>query len=134
MSWLFRVVLILAAGFAPAIAAAEGPPRPLSPLHPLAGTRDGFVSPTLAGDWRGRIAVNGWLMNEVDVWLEEGGGSAHINLGLGWLITNLEYYYPVDVEIRKGSFGAFATTLFFNLEGSIPVDGILLQEIPWKGP
>jgi hypothetical protein len=35
-----------------------------------------------------------------------------------FLIDNLKYMVPIDGEVRKGSFGFFAHTLFFKIEGN----------------
>jgi hypothetical protein len=96
-------------------ASAPEEAHPLSPLFPRAGSWDGFVAPTFAGDWRARIALNAWLPNELPVTIKEGGRQEDVTLTLSFLLNNLKYYYPVDVEIRKGSFGVFAHTLFWKL-------------------
>ena len=100
---------------------------PLSPLHPRAGTWDGFVAPTLAGDWRVRIGVNAWLPNELPITIKEGGQQEDVTLTLSFLLNNLKYYYPPEVEVRKGSFGAFANMLFWKLRGANQILGGLAE-------
>ena len=110
-----RVLVVFAAGFLSGVAAGDD--QSLSPLHP--GPAEGFLALHFDGPWRGRIALNAPLFNEIDIEIDSGTGKDDVNLGLGWLLTNLEYIFPVDFEVRKGSFGAFVHTLFVDLSGAV---------------
>jgi hypothetical protein len=145
MSWPLRTLVILLSALVPLLGSADELPadsgvavaqvapevvQPLSPLHP--GPAEGFVAPNFAGPWRTRIALNVPLFNEIDIGIDSGNVSDEINLGLGWLLTNLKYIFPIDVEVRKGSFGVFAHTLFFKLEGSPELSERREHELRWS--
>ncbi len=152
MSWLVRAASIVVGVLLPLLGTADNPTagggevsvqvapeeavqvapeevQPLSPLHP--GPAEGFVAPNFAGPWRTRIALNVPLFNEIDIGIDSGNVSDEINFGLGWLLTNLKYIFPVDFEVRKGSFGVFAHTLFFKLEGSSELSERREHELKW---
>jgi hypothetical protein len=155
MSWLLRAIPIVAGVLLPLLGSADDPTAggsgeavqvasdeavdvapeelpPLSPLHP--GPAEGFIAPSFGGPWRGRIALNVPLFNEIDIELDSGTVSDDLNLGLGWLLTNLKYIFPVDFEVRKGSFGAFVHTLFVHLDGATEITGRREHQLEWSDP
>jgi hypothetical protein len=121
--WLLSGVALLMAGLAPAAALAEEPT--MSALNPNAHAPLGFIGPTFDGDWRFRIAINGWAPNVIHIEAKTDEGSGYLDEDLGWLLRNLEYYVPIDFEVRKGSFGAFFHTLFLGLGGEAELIGPL---------
>ncbi|GAG20842.1 unnamed protein product, partial [marine sediment metagenome] len=54
------------------------------------------------GDWRFRIAINGWAPNVIRIEAKTDEGSGYLDEDLGWLLRNLKYYVPIDFEVRKG--------------------------------
>jgi hypothetical protein len=84
----------------------------------VAASSNGFNAPTLAGSWRTRIALHGWLPNVLKVSVDTPEGSGSTTKDLGWLLSNLDWILPIDVETRKGSFGAYVHTLAFSLDGA----------------
>jgi hypothetical protein len=121
---------MLMAGLAPAAAVAEGPP--MSALNPNAHAPLGFIAPTFDGDWRFRIAINGWATNVIHIEAQTDSKSGYLDEDLGWVLKRLEYIVPLDFEVRKGSFGVFFHSLFVGLSGEIDVIGPL--EFNWDGP
>jgi hypothetical protein len=121
---------MLMAGLAPAAAVAEGPP--MSALNPNAHAPLGFIAPTFDGDWRFRIAINGWATNVIHIETKTDSKSGYLDEDLGWVLKRLEYIVPLDFEVRKGSFGVFFHSLFVGLSGEIDVIGPL--EFNWDGP
>jgi len=133
--------LALVMCFEPRRALAEPPPADgwaSSALNPSRPAPDGFLSPTLAGDWRFRIAANIWAPNVVQIDVDTARGSGGLNENLKWLLKSMSYYVPVDFAARKGSFGVYAHTLFLGLKG----DTQLLEgnhilgpiELDWNAP
>lgn len=90
---------------------------------------NGFNAPTLAGSWRTRIALHGWLLNVLKVSIDTPEGSGSETKDLGWLLSNLDWMLPIDVETRKGSFGAYVHTLAFKLDGTMRSGS---ADIKWK--
>ena len=125
--WLLSGAVLLMAGFAPAAALAEEPT--MSALNPNAHAPLGFIAPTFDGDWRFRVAINGWAPNVIHFEAETPLGGGYLDEDLGWLLRNLKYYVPIDFEVRKGSFGAFFHTLFLGLGGDTELIGPL--ELSW---
>ena len=126
--WLLFGAALLLTGLAPAAARAEEPT--MSALNPNAHAPLGFIAPTFDGDWRFRIAINGWAPNVIHIEAKAGGRSGYLDKDLGWLLKNLALYVPVDFELRKGSFGAFFHTLFLELDGDTELIGPI--ELDWN--
>jgi hypothetical protein len=95
-----------------AIAQAEDPEHPVP-------APEGFMTPTLEGPWRSRIALQGWLPTTIKACVDSGSDSGCDTEDLGWLLDNVGWMIPIDIEVRKGSFGAFVHTLGFKLEGTL---------------
>ncbi len=131
---LVGAALSVLVGFAPVVALAEPGPtgKPgMSALNPNAPAPQGFIGPTLEGDWRFRIALNGWAPTTIEVIATTpGGGGGDLEEDLGWLLDNLKYYVPFDFETRKGSFGVFFHTLFMGLDGQEEILGPI--ELDWN--
>lgn len=125
--WLLLGVALLTTGLAHAATRAEEPT--MSALNPNAHAPVGFIAPTFDGDWRFRIAINGWAPNVIHFESETPFGGGYLDKDLGWLLRNLKYYIPIDFEVRKGSFGAFFHTLFLGLNGDTELIGPL--ELDW---
>lgn len=102
----------------------------MSALNPNAQAPVCFIAPTLDGDWRWRVAINGWAPNVIQVDVDTALGSGSLDKGLGWVLEHLDYVFPIDVEVRKGSFGVFYHTLFFSLTGKTELIGPL--ELEWN--
>jgi hypothetical protein len=84
-----------------------------------AAASDGFNAPTLAGPWRTRLALHGWLPNVLEVGVHTASKSGSIRKDLSWLVVKLDWVLPIDVEVRKGSFGAYVHTLAFGFDGDL---------------
>jgi hypothetical protein len=78
----------------------------------------GFNTPTLAGDWRFRVALNGWIPDAVPVHISTKGKSDSTTLYPGFFFNHLGYAIPLDFEARKGSFGSYVHTISFRLVGT----------------
>lgn len=124
---LLCVAASLIVGLAPALALAEGPP--MSALNPHAPAPQGFIGPTLEGPWRFRLAVNTWLTNVVEIGVQAGGASADGTEDLRWVLNHLKWLFPIDGEVRKGSFGIFAHSLSLKLAGQIETR---LARVEWN--
>ena len=125
--------LAVAVNFDPGHALAEAPPDDgwaASALNPSRPAPDGFLSPTLEGDWRFRIAANIWAPNVINIDVKTARGDGGLNENLKWLLKSMSYYVPVDFETRKGSFGVYLHTLFLGLNG----DTQLLEGSHLLGP
>ena len=104
--------------------AAMAEPGPaVSALNPNRPAPDGLASPTLAGDWRFRVAINGWMPNTILIDARSAAGGGTIEEDLGWLLDSLKYYVPIDLEVRKGSFGFFFHTLALGLKNDADIIG-----------
>jgi hypothetical protein len=77
----------------------------------------GFLAPTLEGPWRTRITLNAWLPTTIKLSVDDDSTTEHLN----WLLRNIVYEIPMDFEVRKGSFGAYAHLLGFKLLGTMDV-------------
>jgi hypothetical protein len=131
--WLGFVV----AAAAPSLGRADDSGMPESSVSPsertfeaeAAAASSGFNAPTLTGSWRTRIALHGWLLNVLKVSADTPEGSGSTTKDLGWLLSNLDWMLPIDVETRKGSFGAYVHTLAFKLDGTMRTGP---ADIEWK--
>jgi hypothetical protein len=83
---------------------------------PVAG---GFNVPTLEGPWRFRIAVDGFMPTDIKLTVRTPAAHGSETKDLNWLVDNLDYVIPIDAEVRKGSFGAFAHLFAFKLTGDM---------------
>ena len=119
---------LLLTGLAPVAALAEDEEPAMSALNPNAHAPLGFIAPTFDGDWRFRVAINGWAPNVVHIETKTALGSGYLEEDLWWLLKNLELYVPVDFEVRKGSFGAFFHTLFMELGGDTELIGPIVLD------
>lgn len=79
----------------------------------------GFNAPTLDGDWRFRLALNGWIPDSIPVSVDAGNRSGTATKDVGDLLDHLGYAIPIDAEVRKGSFGVYAHTMAFKFVGSV---------------
>lgn len=113
--------LVLMAAIAPAAAPEEGPL--VSALNPNAPAPVGFIAPTLDGDWRFRAAINGWVPNVIGIEVDTALGGGSLDEDLGWLLRHLVYYVPIDLEVRKGSFGVYFHSLFLGISGKTELFG-----------
>ncbi len=104
------VALLLCASAA--IAQAEGPEHPVP-------APEGFMMPTLEGPWRSRIALHGWLPTKIKVCADSGSDSGCETKDLCWLRDSVDWMVAIDIEVRKGSCGAFVHTLGFKLDGTL---------------
>jgi hypothetical protein len=102
MFHLLRALVVLAVGLAPAPSdsstQAEAPASG-SRVHPYGLPAEGWLGPTFEGPWRFRIALNGWMPNEVLVTVDTGDSRETVEEDLGWLLTNMEYYFNWDDTI-----------------------------------
>jgi len=87
-------------------------------LEPAAAS-DGLIAPTLAGPWRTRVALHGWLVNSLHVSIDTPEASDSTTKELGWLLGKLDWVLPIDLETRKGSFGGYVHTLAFSFDGEL---------------
>ena len=75
-------------------------------------------------------AINGWAPNVIDLYTKVGSNDSVLNEDLGWLLRNPQYYIPIDLQVRKGSFGVFFHSLFLGLGGNREVIGPV--ELEWN--
>jgi hypothetical protein len=108
--------LLLMAVVAPA-ALAESEPA-VSALNPNRPAPEGFLTPTLDGDWRFRVALDIWVPATLLIDVSTDLGDGQISEGLPWILSRMQWYVPVDLEARKGTFGAFFHTFAIRLDGS----------------
>jgi hypothetical protein len=96
-------------------------------LAPSAGAQEevadtlGFNAPTLEGDWRFRLALNGWIPDSIPITVDAGNKSGSTTLDIGFLLDHLGYVIPLDGEVRKGTFGLYLHTLTFKIVGATDV-------------
>ena len=84
--------------------------------------QNGFISPTFNGPWRFRFGLNGWLPTAVQLHIDDKLGSESVTLGTDFLLGNIKFVWPVDLQVRKGSFGAYWHTYGFIIRGdNVPV-------------
>jgi hypothetical protein len=86
--------------------------------HPVPAP-EGFMAPTLEGPWRFRTALQGWLPTTIEACVKTDADSGCDKEDLGWLLDHVDWMIPIDLEVRKGSFGAFAHILGFKLDGTL---------------
>jgi hypothetical protein len=79
----------------------------------------GFNAPTLEGDWRFRLALNGWIPDSIPISVEAGNRSGSKTLDVGFLLDHLGYFFPFDAEARKGTFGVYLHTITFKIVGTV---------------
>ena len=79
--------------------------------------QNGFISPTFNGPWRFRIGLNGWLPTSVKITVNDKVGTVSDTLGTDFILGNLKFIWPIDLQVRKGSFGAFWHTYGFIVRG-----------------
>ena len=110
------VVLVLVVLVRSAALAEPGPA--VSALNPSRPAPDGLAAPTLLGDWRFRVALNGWLPTTILIDGMSAGGGGTVEESSGWFFESLKYYVPIDLQARKGPFGAFVAPIVIGLEDS----------------
>ena len=81
----------------------------------------GFNAPTLEGDWRFRLALNGWIPDSIPITVDAGNKSGSKTLDVGFLLDHLGYALPFDGEARKGTFGVYLHTITFKFVGTTDV-------------
>ena len=91
--------------------------------------QDGFISPTLDGPWRFRAALNGWVPTHFKITIDDGAETSSTTLGADFILGNLKFLVPIDLSVRKGSFGVFLNTLVFKIGDSTAVGRI--ARIDW---
>jgi hypothetical protein len=115
-------VFLVTAGAAPTALAERGPA--VSALNPNRPAPDGLLAPTLEGDWRFRVAIDGWLPNVVDIGASSAAGGGVIRNDLEWLVRGMYFYLPIDFEVRKGRFGLLYHNFLFFLRPDDPLEVI----------
>ncbi len=105
----------------PAALAEPGPA--VSALNPNRAAPDGFLAPTLEGDWRFRVALDIWAPFTLEIDASSAVGSGELDEDLLWLLEDLEYYIPIDLQVRKGSFGLFLHNFVIGLDGDREILG-----------
>jgi hypothetical protein len=105
-------------------AAATGEPQKKMHVKHRSSEKEGFIAPTLDGPWRFTFASWGWLP-DVPIKIKLGDKEVDIPLDLGKIIDDLQFTAMLDFEVRKGSFGIYATPIFIFLEDSEHVQGPL---------
>jgi hypothetical protein len=118
---LGAAAFLLMAGVVPAALAEPGPA--VSALNPNRPAPDGLLAPTLGGDWRFRIALDIWAPNVLEIDATSANGSGELNEDLIWLLKRMEYYIPIDLEVRKGTFGFFLHNFVIGLDGDPEILG-----------
>ena len=108
---VFAVVAFLLISFTPSALAEVA-------VHPVPNP-DGFMSPTLEGPWRTNISLSAWAPSRVRFQTDNGESKETVNKNLGWLLDVIDYEIPIEVEVRKGSFGAYAHLLAFKISDTI---------------
>jgi hypothetical protein len=125
--WVFIVFAMIAfvlAPFVPLVLAEEQTDTPETgvPAKTAEGAEhpapNGFMAPTLEGPWRSRIALKAWVPLALKFSVDTESESGSVTEDTGWLLNRLDYEIPIDVEVRKGSLGAFAHLIAFKLTGS----------------
>jgi hypothetical protein len=122
---LFAIIAFILVSFVPLVLAEEQTDKPEAGVpakeaegdeHPVSAP-GGFMAPTLEGPWRTIIALSAWAPTTLtfDV------NGEKINKGLSWLLDKLDWEIPIEGEVRKGSFGAYAHLLAFKLDGELDV-------------
>lgn len=89
--------------------------------QPVPADARGFNAPTLDGDWRVRLALNGWIPDSIPITVHDAGKSSSTTLDIGFILDHLGYAIPLDGEVRKGTFGLYLHTLTFKLVGATDV-------------
>lgn len=85
----------------------------------VAPEASGVNAPTLDGDWRFRLALNGWIPDSIPVSVDTASASGSKTVDVGFLLDHLGYVIPLDGEARKGTFGVYLHTITFRLIGSV---------------
>jgi hypothetical protein len=127
--WIFIVFAIMAFLLAPCepwVLAEEQTDSPVVvPANEAVGSEHaisapaGFMAPTLDGPWRFRIALNAWMLTDLKITADTASASGSVEKDLGWVIDHIDYILPIDGEVRKGSFGAYAHLFAFKLTGDL---------------
>jgi hypothetical protein len=87
-------------------------------VHPVPDPA-GIMAPTLEGPWRTNISLSAWAPVKVKFKSDNGESQETISKNLDWLIDVLDYEVPIEIEVRKGSFGIYAHLLAFRLSDTI---------------
>jgi len=69
----------------------------------------GFSAPTLDGDWRFRLALNGWIPDSIPITVNAGNRSGSKTLDIGFILDHLGYALPFDGEVRKARSASTCT-------------------------
>ena len=129
---LGAAAFLLMAGVVPAALAEPGPA--VSALNPNRPAPDGFLAPTLEGDWHLRIAVSPWLPNVAEVEASTASGGDSVRKDLVWLLKAMYFYLPLDFEVRKGRFGLLYKNflVFLNPDDPVEVIGPITMDLDLK--
>ena len=114
----------------PTALAEQGPA--VSALNPNRPAPDGFLAPTLEGDWRFRVAANVWVPNVLEINTSTAAGDGYIRNDLIWLLKALYFYVPIDFEVRKGRFGLLYHNFMIGLRPNDPVQIIGPITLDWN--
>ena len=87
----------------------------------------GFNAPTLDGNWRFRLSLNGWIPDSIPITVDAAKRSGSKTLDVGFILDHLGYALPFDGEARKGTFGVYLHTLTFKLVGSTDVGPAVIR-------
>jgi hypothetical protein len=91
----------------------------MSELYENAPAPNGWIAPTLDADWRFRVQLDFWIPNVIQVNIDSDVlPPVEVEEDLGWLLSHLVYYFPVNGQVRKGPFGAFFHTLSWKINGT----------------
>ena len=91
--------------------------------------QNGLISPTFDGAWRFRFTLNGWVPTALTITLDDGTEKSSTTVGTDFILGNLKFLLPIDLSVRKGSFGTYMNTLAFKIGGSTTVGGV--ARIDW---
>ena len=129
---LGAAAFLLMAGVVPAALAEPGPA--VSALNPNRPAPDGFLAPTLEGDWRVRVAADIWLPNalEIEAFSASDGDGDYLRKDLIWLLEAIYFYFPFDFEVRKGRFGLLYHNFMVGLRPNDSVDIIGPITMDWE--
>ena len=95
--------------------------------QPVAPESRGFNAPTLEGEWRFRLALNGWIPDSIPISVDTADKSGSKTVDVGFILDHLGYALPFDGEARKGAFGVYLHTLTFKLVGTVDTQTAVIR-------